>query len=230
MHHDLAFLTLPPDSVYYIGSSSCWHYKKKLYKALLPKLGANQSYPQALHHSPPALFGLGLPILYWEQGAAALCLFLEVGNGYSVDSHFLQCLLEQAQLELGLSFPFFQADFHQYSFLLTNCWVKFIWSFLAYSDLALYMECPPELGPQQVNDQFLMEAFFSSGQFTNNELISINRCCLAKKALTVRGSSRYLGYDDRSWAIWSITDMPGTRLQRWIVGGNVCMISLRTQY
>jgi len=94
-------------------------------------------------------------------------------------------LLEQAQLELGLSFPFFQADFHQYSFLLTNCWVKFIWSFQAYSDLALYTECPPDLGPQWVNDQFLMEVFFSSGQFTNKELISINRCHLAKRTLTV---------------------------------------------
>jgi len=130
---------------------------KKLYKALLPKLGANCSYPLALHHSPPALFGLGLPNLYWEQGTAALCLFLEVGNSYSVDSHLLQCLLEQAQLELGpLPFPFFQGDFSQYSFLLTNCWVKFIWSFLAYSDLALHVECPPNLGLQQVNDQFLM--------------------------------------------------------------------------
>jgi len=157
----------------------------KLYKALLPKLSANQSYPLAPHHSPPALFGLVLPNLYWEQGAAALHLFLEVGNGYSVDSHLFQCSLEQAQLELGLSFLFLQADFHQCGFLLTNCWIKFIWSFLAYSDLSLYMGCPPDLGPQQVNNQFIMEVFFSSRQFSNKELLSINWCHLAKRALTV---------------------------------------------
>jgi len=69
---------------------------KKLFKALLPKLGANQSYPMALHFTPPALFGLGLPNLYWEQGAAALCLFLEVSNGFSADTHLLHCSLEQA--------------------------------------------------------------------------------------------------------------------------------------
>jgi len=167
---------------------------KKLYKALLPKLGVNQSYPQALHHSPPALFGFGLPNLYWEQGAAALHLFLEVGNGYSVDSPLFQCLLEQAQLKLVLSFPFFQADFHQYSFLLTNCWVKVIWSFLAYSDLALHIKCPPNLGPQWVNDQFLMEIFFSSGQFTNKEPISINRCHLVKRAQWLIYVRRWNGY------------------------------------
>ncbi len=68
---------------------------KKLYKALLPKLGANQSYPMALHF-PPALFGLGLPSLYWEQGMAALHLFLKVGNGFLADGHLLHCSLEQA--------------------------------------------------------------------------------------------------------------------------------------
>ncbi len=65
----------------------------------------------ALCFTPPALFGLGLPNLYWEQGAAALCLFLEVGNGFSADSHLLHCSLEQAQLELGLSTPLFQANY-----------------------------------------------------------------------------------------------------------------------
>ena len=121
---------------------------KQLFKALLPKLGANQSYPKALCHTPPALGGLGLPHLYWEQGAAALRLFLEVSNGYSVDSHLLQCSVEQAQLELGLPTPFLQADFHQYGFLLTDCWVKFIWSFLAYSSSSLLAENPPDLGIQ----------------------------------------------------------------------------------
>jgi len=102
---------------------------KKLFKALLPKLGANQSYPMALHFTPPTLFGLGLPNLYWDQGAAALCLFLEVGNGFLADGHLLHCSLEQAQLEIGLSTPFFKVNYSQYEFLLTDCWVKFLWSF-----------------------------------------------------------------------------------------------------
>jgi len=92
-----------PLAVSTISESAAAGITKKLYKALLPKLGANCSYPNALHHTPPALFGLGLPNLYWEQGATALCLLLEVSNGYLADSHLLQSSLEQAQLELRIS-------------------------------------------------------------------------------------------------------------------------------
>jgi len=94
---------------------------------------------------PSALFGLGLPNLYWEQGVAALHLVLEVSNGFLADSHLLCCSLEQAQLELGLPTPLFQAAYSQYGLLLTDCWVKFLWSFLAYADCSLYTEFPQSL-------------------------------------------------------------------------------------
>jgi len=99
LHYPLAVTT--------ILESAAAGITKTFYKALLPKLKANHSYPTALCYTPLALFGLGLPNLYWEQGAAALCLFLEVSNVYSVDSHLFHCSLEQAQLELRISTPFF---------------------------------------------------------------------------------------------------------------------------
>jgi len=95
--------------------------------------------------TPLALFRLGLPNLYWEQEAAALHLFLEVSNGFSADIHLLQYSLEQAQLEIGLSTPLFQVDYSQYGFLLTDCWVKFLWSFLTYADCALYAKLLKQL-------------------------------------------------------------------------------------
>jgi len=94
---------------------------------------------------PLTLFGLELPNLYWEQGAAALGLFSEVSNGYSTDSHLLYCSLEQSQLELGNSTPLLQVDYTQYRFLLTDCWVKFLWSFLAYADCSLHADTPQTL-------------------------------------------------------------------------------------
>jgi len=124
---------------------------REICKALLHKLGANCSYPTALCHIPPALFGLGLPNLYWEQHPSASFSKLAMAT------HLLLCSLEQAQLQLGISTPFFQADFSQYGFLLTECWVKFLWSFLAYSELSLFVKCPLDLGLQQVDGQFLTE-------------------------------------------------------------------------
>jgi len=151
-----------PLAVSTISENTVAGITKQLYKALLPKLGASCSYPSTLCHTPLALFGLGLPNLYWEHGAATLHLFLEVGNSYLADSHLLQCSLEQAQLELGISTSFLQADFSQYGFLLSDGWVKFLWSFLAYSKLSLLVEML-DLCLQQVNDQFFMDTFFSIG-------------------------------------------------------------------
>ena len=42
---------------------------------------------------------------------------------------------------------------------------------------------PPDLDLQQVNDQFLMDTFFSCGQLSNCELTSINCCHLKNKPL-----------------------------------------------
>ncbi len=100
--------------------------------------------------------------------------FLEVSNGYSADSHLLHCTMEQARLDLGIATPFFQADYTQYGFFLTNCWVEFLWSFLTYAKFSLHTETPPDLGLQQVNDQFFMDTFLSIGQRSNSDLLSIN--------------------------------------------------------
>ncbi len=132
-----------PLVVSFISKTDAAGITKKLFKALLPKLGANRSYPMALcFNPPPTLSGLGLPNLYWEQGATALHLFLEVSNGHLADSHLLCCYLEQAQLELSISTPLLQADYSRYGFLLTNCLVKFLWSFLTYADYSLHTESP----------------------------------------------------------------------------------------
>jgi len=108
-------------------------------------------FPTALCYTP-ALFGLGLPNIYQEQGTAALHLFLEVSNSYSTDIHLLYCSLEQGQLELGIATPLFQANYTQYGFLLSDCWVKFLWFFLAYAKFSLHTDTSLDLGFQQVND------------------------------------------------------------------------------
>jgi len=112
-----------PLAVSSISKKAATGITKKLFKALLPKLGTNQAYPMALCFTPPLhSLALGYQISTGnQQGAAALCLFLEVGHGFSADSHLLHCSLEQAQLEIGLSTPLFQADYSQYGFLLMDC-------------------------------------------------------------------------------------------------------------
>jgi len=53
-----------PLAVSTISESAMAVITKKLYKVLLPKLGANHLFPTALCYTPTALFGCGLPNLY----------------------------------------------------------------------------------------------------------------------------------------------------------------------
>jgi hypothetical protein len=39
--------------------------------------------------------------------------------------------LEQAQLEVGIGSPLLEANYDDYGFLLTFCWVKVLWQFLS---------------------------------------------------------------------------------------------------
>jgi len=106
--------TLPPQ-----GDS----LTRQFITGLLPSLGCMRNFPIALRHSPPAYFGLHLPHIYWEQGAAAISTFLSSFQTSAPTSSLLLVTFEQAQLEVGLSRPFLELDFAKYGPLLTPCWL-----------------------------------------------------------------------------------------------------------
>jgi len=83
----------------------------KLYHTLLPHLGVNRYYPLDLQHAPPKFHGLGLPHSFWEQGIAALKLFLEFGNTAQPEHMLIQTSLEYLQLAVGMGAEVLQADF-----------------------------------------------------------------------------------------------------------------------
>jgi len=128
-----------------------------LYRTLLPWLGVNCHYPVALQHAPAKYHGLGLPNLYWEQGVAALKLFLEFMNTSQPEQSLLQTSLELLQLEVGISSPILQADFHRWGFLATNCWVKSLWRFAWFAEIQLISNTKDTFRSQQQGDACIMD-------------------------------------------------------------------------
>jgi len=157
----------------------------KLYRGLLPKLGMVRSFPLPLWHAPSSLYGLALPSILWEQGIAALHLLLEVGNGPSMAGSLLHTLVEQAQLEVGSLTPFYQLPFQQYGFLLTNCWLKSVWSFLSSAQLCLQSSSGSSLHLQREHDTYLMDHLVSTAAFTPATLQSFNCCRLYMRCLSL---------------------------------------------
>ncbi len=108
-----------------------------MYRTLLPRLGVNRHFPLALRHAPVKFQGLGLPHPYWEQGLAALKLFLEFSNTSRPESVLIQTSLELLQLEVGTGDLILCADFMKWGSLATPCWLKSLWEFVFLSSVEL---------------------------------------------------------------------------------------------
>ena len=114
----------------------------KLYHTLLPHLGANHFYPLDLQHVPPKFQGLGLPHPFWEQGCAALKLFLEFSNTAWPEHMLIQTSLEYLQLEVGSGVKVLQVDFNHWGFLATECWLKSLWKFAHFAQICILLDKP----------------------------------------------------------------------------------------
>jgi len=152
----------------------------RLYRTLLPRLGVNRFYPLALRHAPAKFNGLGLPHPFWEQGIAALKLFLEFGNTARPEQSLLQTSLEYLQLEIGIGSPILQADFNRWGYLATNCWVKNLWNFVHMAGIQLISNLPTNPPLQRQGDGCLMDSA-ALQSLSPQDLAAFNRCRLAHK-------------------------------------------------
>lgn len=156
-----------------------------LRKATVSKLGFSSSFPHAYLHAPTCLQGADVPDFKVEQGIALLERFLVHGCTNSQTDDLLECSLEQMQLEAGTGGPILEADFDAFGFLCTDCWLKALWRFLWTHDIHVYNPgySPPPL--QREGDSFIMDNLVSLQQYSNGDLIKINRCRLKKQVLTM---------------------------------------------
>ena len=110
---------------------------KKLYRQILPSLGACRNYPLVYRHAPASLNGLALPHPYVEQGIAHIGLILTHGAIDTPTGSLLRASLEQAQLEVGIGTSFLSEPFETYGFLLTDCLWATIWAFISAHNISL---------------------------------------------------------------------------------------------
>ena len=60
----------------------------------------------------------------------------------SLTGNLLAGLMEQLQLEIGISSPVLEASFMQYGFLSMNTWLKSLWQFVSEKGIILRDEDP----------------------------------------------------------------------------------------
>lgn len=99
--------------------------------------------------------------------------------------NFLNMSLEQAQLEAGVGCCVFDANYDEFGFLLTGCWIKTLWLFAHAYDAELWSQRQALLALQREGNAFIVELVVATEVFTLPQLVQFNRCHLAFRALTL---------------------------------------------
>lgn len=149
----------------------------RLYRHLLPKLGANRNIPAAVRYGPCDMAGLDLPDPYIYQGSQQVSLFYQLYPTDTNEGHLLRASLEHLQLEIGIGTPVLLSNFESFGYLATHSWLKSLWEFLWTHKIRLEVTGPlPHLCRE--HDQFIMEALTSCQSLSKEDIASANRCRL----------------------------------------------------
>ena len=111
---------------------------------------------------PGGLLGLGVPCLYTAQVAEHVECLLQHGRTRTITGQLLDGTIEDAKVELGVSGQLLTNSFDYYSHLLTDSWIKGMWSELWENEITVN-EKTKLLLLKRDNDVFLTKTFLSKG-------------------------------------------------------------------
>ena len=160
--------------------TTCLH---RQYYQLLSLGGIRRSVPLPVRYLGRGFFGSGYPHLGVEATISGLDKLLTHYGCDTVVGRKLQVSVEFLVMELGLSVQPFSLDYSAVHYLVTDCWLKFMWEKIWRFRLKLNLgnvECaPPRLG-----DDWLMRQFLDL-EFSQKDLVRLNRVRLHQQVLFV---------------------------------------------
>jgi len=109
-----------------------------------------------------------------------LKLFLEFMNTSRPEQSLLQTSLELLWLEVGISTPLLQADFNQWGFLATDCWLKNLWRFAWFAEIQLISNTKNTIPFQHQGDACIMDKI-ATFNLTPAQLTTFNHCCMSHR-------------------------------------------------
>ena len=113
-----------------LTEKECDHVVQPAIEALLRKINLPTTTARLLLYGHPRLGGPGLPNLYVHSNILKLMMLLGHIQKECSTPTILSNALGTAQQQLGISPPFLESIFSKYGYLLEDCWLKTVWSFL----------------------------------------------------------------------------------------------------
>ena len=169
----------------------------------------NRNCPRSLLQANAQYGGMNVTHLYDVMGIEKVKFLLMHMRRYGTTGKLFHIAMQHIQLECGTEKLFFNLCYETYSSLTTRNWLTHLWEYFdtraIQADLALEVVYKK---PRE-NDVFLMDLIIDSGQFTLQEIVSINK---------VRQHYNLLTLSD-------IVDLRGRRLIKTVKDGKIERIS-----
>ena len=93
-------------------------------QAVLPQCEIVRTFPRSITHVPLKYQGLAITSLYTSQNIQHIMTLLKFGGTRTVTGNLISQSLELLKLEIGLSRPLQDINFHKISHLATDTWTK----------------------------------------------------------------------------------------------------------
>ena len=120
------------------------------------------------------LLGLEVPCLYTARLAEHVECLVRHGGTRTITGKLLDGTIKDAKVELGVSGQLLTNSFDFYGHLLTDSWIKGVWSELWENEITVN-EKTKSLLLKRDNDVFLMEPFLSKG-YSKKKMQTLNTC------------------------------------------------------
>ena len=140
---------------------------------ILSMLGICRNINTQWRYLPHCYRGMELHNLPIETTAASINSFLQHYGTKTNLGLYLTALIENLQLELGVSRCSFEYDYDTWNELATDSWVKLLWERVRNFDIQLEADYKPLTMPREY-DECIMERFVNEG-VKGHELVAINR-------------------------------------------------------
>jgi len=158
----------------------------------LPAMGVNHHFLHAVAHSPLVYHGLNLSNLLTEQMITHIHTLTKYGSHTDDPTGvLLQASGKLLWLELGLNRPLFNISPHFYP-CVTKMWVSQCWFNCVQRGISISLPIS-DFQPQWEHDRELMAIFLRSARYCDQDLVTLNLCCLYLKAIYLSDICNGLG-------------------------------------
>jgi hypothetical protein len=168
-----------------LTEKECKRIMAPVLEVALPQSHVCRTFPRDVVYGPKGMMGLGVNNLYYTQGAQHIATLQQFIDTDTITGDLLRSSIEMTKIHVGHGTNLFTLDYSRLGGLTPKSWISHLWQFCHQFDIKISETSTSNPIARRENDKFIMECIAANAQFSNNELIHINRCRLFLKVMTL---------------------------------------------